>query len=521
MNIDHPPSSNIIVSSPGIFILEEETVSDSLDSFKQAVYAVHARVQSPLGMIFVSALSAAATCTQGLIDVMCPGGGCSPVSLYVVVGANSGERKTSTDRQFTRCISDFEHEKNKKFNFNKGSKAAAQDIWKAQLHALKKSLNKAITKSDLATVSKLEKRLTEHYNNEPIAQASFRILFEDTTMPALLRELAATCKNACLNSSEGGILLGRASGEYLLYLNKLWDGDELRVDRISHESFTVKNVRISLSLMTQEALLKRFVNRRDSFAKISGFLARCLTISPRSTQGNRVQLNSAQQDASNKKYIDWFHDRQIHLLSQTEKQKEGTKQLISFSPEAAKIWNNFYKLVEHELKENGALADIRDFASKISNNMSRIAAVLHCFCGQKGDIKAEIAQFSVDLCMIFIMEFKNIFGIKDPIQQAHENARLLHKFIYEKLQYHPRPGAGKRWLCQYGPCRLSADFDAAVAILCQQNIAYVENDGVRGSYSVFLKSTGFNRVHAPSPHFNAPASDAWATLLQTTHSIKS
>ena len=501
----------------GIYISESEEIPNTLDTFKEVVHAIHSKVESPLGMVFVSALSTAAACTQELADVISPGGGRNPISLYLLVIANSGERKTSTDREFTHCISDFELAKRQHSNQSKASQAAARDVWKSQLNALKKKLEKAASKNDEKYLFNLEGELKKHYESSPSLHLEFRMLFEDATMPALLRELATTCTSAYLNSSEGGILLGRTGGDYLFYLNKLWDGEEIRVDRVKEQNFMVNNVRLSLSAMIQERILLHFLKRKDGFARSSGFLARCLPVAPESTQGHRFNSLSAGQDCKNQDYIEWFHGRANALLNQTAERKNGIRPAISFSPEAAKIWQHFYAQIESELTEHGALADIRDFASKISNNMARIAAVLHLFCGLQGNISAEIAKFSADLCRILIGESKKIFGLEDPIVQSYKNAHNLHKFLYERFSIFPHQGVSKRWLCQHGPCRPSGDFDIAAKILCDQGIAYIEY-GARGSYSIHLIPHAFNSLPAPQPLLVPPAEDKWGLLLQTTRS---
>lgn len=62
--------------------------------------ALHeAAVQAPLAICGTSVLAAAAVSTQGLRDVILPlaGGIAKPVSLYCLIVARSGERKTATD----------------------------------------------------------------------------------------------------------------------------------------------------------------------------------------------------------------------------------------------------------------------------------------------------------------------------------------------------------------------------------------------------------------------------------------
>jgi hypothetical protein len=64
-----------------------------------AITLHEAAVQAPLSICGTSVLAAAAVSTQGLRDVILPlaGGIAKPVSLYCLIVARSGERKTATD----------------------------------------------------------------------------------------------------------------------------------------------------------------------------------------------------------------------------------------------------------------------------------------------------------------------------------------------------------------------------------------------------------------------------------------
>src|SRR5271165_3380237 len=68
-----------------------------LGGMARALY--EAAVQSPLAICGTDVLAAAAVSTQGLRDVVLPlaGGIAKPLSLYFLIVARSGERKTATD----------------------------------------------------------------------------------------------------------------------------------------------------------------------------------------------------------------------------------------------------------------------------------------------------------------------------------------------------------------------------------------------------------------------------------------
>ncbi|MDR2333588.1 MAG: DUF3987 domain-containing protein [Burkholderiaceae bacterium] len=503
-----------------IYIEESEKILDSLASFKQAIHAVHSGIQSPIGMVFGSALSMAACCTQGVFDVACPGSGSSPTSLFILTIAESGERKTSTDAKFMRIVSEFEQEKNEGICLEPAAYMAEYDMWKSQLKVYKKLSDKAVTEGDEASVLTHKAKLRAHYENEPRTTPALRIIFEDTTMSALLESLANTSPNAVLNSSEGGILFERANLGFLLRANKIWDGGNFFVDRSSKPSYAVRNARLTISAMIQKKTLEHALKRKESGARSSGFFARFLITEPDSTQGTRFGNFSPTQESQktkNQEYIDWLRNRALELLHESLGADGKPRKLVHFSPAAAKVWKNFYNEVESALPQNGVLSDIKDFASKISNNMSRIAAVLHCFCGLEGDISAETAQFSAELCKIYIAEFKKLFGFKDPIAIAHSNAEKVYEFLCKNNKKWNYYGFPKTWLLRHGPygCRSKIELDAALGILANKNLVRVERQqGVHSSCTVFLNTTGSNGQISMSKA-SPPPEDVWNSLLQS------
>ena len=68
------------------------------ESLRQVIWAAEAQAQSPIPLIAASTFSTMSTACQGLIDVAMPTGQLAPTSLFFLTSAESGERKTATDR---------------------------------------------------------------------------------------------------------------------------------------------------------------------------------------------------------------------------------------------------------------------------------------------------------------------------------------------------------------------------------------------------------------------------------------
>ena len=77
-----------------------------------AAEAVHALTQAPFGMCAQSVLAAASLATQGHADVALPYGADArtPLSLFLITIAGTGERKTGVDRLATAAVTEREAE---------------------------------------------------------------------------------------------------------------------------------------------------------------------------------------------------------------------------------------------------------------------------------------------------------------------------------------------------------------------------------------------------------------------------
>jgi hypothetical protein len=78
------------------------------DVLGDAALAIHDRIQAPHAICGQSVLATAMLAVQGHVDVRLPTGQTRPLSEYFVTVAQSGERKTSVDREATAAISKYE-----------------------------------------------------------------------------------------------------------------------------------------------------------------------------------------------------------------------------------------------------------------------------------------------------------------------------------------------------------------------------------------------------------------------------
>jgi len=151
----------------------------------------------------------------------------------------------------------------------------------------------------------------------------------------------------------------------------LWDGADLATERRTTESFTVKGARLTIALQVQEATMRAFLLQSGELARGIGFLARCLVAWPESTQGYRP----FSEGPDTWPHLSEFNRRLACILAKDAPiSADGalTPTMLTFTPEAFTEWKAFHDLVERELCDGGKLRDVRDVASKIADNASRI-----------------------------------------------------------------------------------------------------------------------------------------------------
>lgn len=114
----------------------------------QAVGHASESVQTPYPHTLLVAITAASTVTQALCDVERPVGGITSLSLFTLMIANSGERKSSLIKYFFRLIREAEAFAEEEYRGLLNKWEQEIHIWDLQRKVLEKSLSNAI-KQDL------------------------------------------------------------------------------------------------------------------------------------------------------------------------------------------------------------------------------------------------------------------------------------------------------------------------------------------------------------------------------------
>ena len=298
---------------------------------RDAVIEAQQITQAPLGLVAASALGAVSLVCQNLIDVCRLNTLRGPVSLFLLTLAESGERKTAVDKLLMEPLYQQEmllysrHKNELTIWKNK------EELLKAQKKALLSKLNKELRKGadESETLRQLE-ALQKNRGEKPVR---YKFIFNDATTAAIKDQLCGQWRSVGIMSDEAGIIFDGYTLSELPFINKMWDGSVLSVDRKNEPEQMIENARMTLSLMVQPGLFDRYMERKGSVARDSGFLARCLISKPATTQGKRF-INGAVTPGGS---LTAFHERLMELArGSIEKSSKDERYCLHFSPEAQK-----------------------------------------------------------------------------------------------------------------------------------------------------------------------------------------
>lgn len=386
---------------------------------RSAVEEAIAVTQAPPALVVSSALAAASLSVQAKFTVKRLNGLISPCSLYLITFAESGERKTTVDQLFFSPFRTFEAEVAKRhvkvFSEEGGSQVA----------------------EDESTVEKV------------------RILYSDVTPAAFLAGLNVNSSSAGLCDDEAGRIFSGRLIDDLGLLNKLWNGSDISVDR-RHETLSIKSPRCTISWMVQPQVFRRFMDRKGEDARGIGFLARCLLSYPVSTQGTRFLRNQPDFVA-----IPVFGNRVMELLNeQVNFFGSNSSELVgrvelSFSNPAQASWESIFNNVEYSIQPGGAFCEARDYASKVAENIARLAGVFHAFEGHEGTKISDATLYSAsEVVLWYAREFIRLFSPPSPHDVIYEYARLLDAWLIDFCKTTGLSYIHRNDLLQLGPNKL-------------------------------------------------------------------
>ena len=427
-------------------------------------------MQAPMPLICSSVLGAMSSVVQRHVDVRWFYGMVSPTGLYILVQAESGDRKSAVDKLTMQAIAEFNLKQAKAYEQSKAQFKLDHSAWKRRLSAMLITFKK-MTKEEMPT-DDIEAEIQTIEASEPQKPKLLKLLTKDSTVEAMEKRLQDN--NGCLSvvTAEGGLAMDGRIIANPYVLNSAWSGESIDVDRKTVDSFYVEDPRLTMSIMIQPNVMQKLYQRHGVQLRGNGLFARFLHCFCPSTQGTRFIANPK----CTWEHLPKFQARLKEILDMPVVNADGTpkeRMILNLSPEAEQALVNFYNLIEFDLGQGQYLSDVKDGASKITENAVRIAGIFHFFEGHEGDISFLTMSNALQIAAYYMLEFKYIFGANNQIPVEVQDAMAIEQFLINMCLTNPgKISFPKNLLLQKGPNHLRHDKvkrEAALNVLILNN----------------------------------------------------
>lgn len=436
---------------------------------REAAQEVEHNVQAPLSLIATAMLAAMSATAQESVKVKLPTSADSkPVSLYTLIVAESGERKTTVDLLFFKPLY-------KRDQVHEARYTAEMEDYKLKLSvfdSIKRELTRQITHATCAgnPTDDLTARLMDHQKLKPKKPQPRRHIFQNASQRSILDAMEGDGRSIALLGDEGEFILRSPLFSQNGVLNKAWDGGPVILDRGNGVSLTARDTRTTVSIMVQGEVLRDFLQKRGQSARGSGFLARILMTCPQSTQGWRINDGGDQSwDA-----LHALHDVIDELLGDATCTPCREAVVYEFDDDAIHDWISYTNNIEANIRPTGALRNIPDFASKAGEITARIAALLHHFGRQQGKMSRDTLKRAMDLMDFYLNEFLRLFSPQFEVPHVHSDAMALEQYLHRVCWAHGVTLIGRNDVYRCCHMRDKSRFASAVQLLCHQDKIKIE-----------------------------------------------
>lgn len=450
---------------------------------REAIEEVVRHVQAPEALVAMEFLANMSAAAQSLYDVHLPTGQKRPISLFLKVIAESGERKTGVHNVVALPIYEFDQLRTAMHDADLERYKIDLSIWENVNKGLRRQLTKLT--QDGAPIDEMRRQLTEHAASKPVKPRRRRLMRQDMSARSTMDAIEGDGESLAFLTDEGEIVIKGGAFQETKLLNKAWDNATmLTIDRGNGVSIVARNPRVTVSFMIQPQVLEELLHRRGRHLRGSGHWARYLIAYPPSTQGTRFiyQLDNEWV------HLPKFHARIRELLDESGHRidaGEVERVTLEFDEDAMAKWVDFSNTIESQLTPLGYLHDIKDFSSKSMEIVGRIAALFHVFSKQEGRISVDTLNRAVRIVEWHLHEFKRLFSPEFAISQEQTDAQVLESFLYTRFWCQNCNYVLKNVVLKNGPIRPASRLNAALNWLIEMGRVWIGVGPKREQYINF------------------------------------
>ncbi|MBV8772859.1 MAG: DUF3987 domain-containing protein [Deltaproteobacteria bacterium] len=346
-------------------------------AIEDMVDATAAFTETPRELPLLNGLGAVAATTQDKFVIEARPGYVEPLNVWVLVGLDSGNRKTGVMKSMVAPIIQFEQalltQLAPQIEF------AQQEYGLAQKRIDEREKKAAPAKDDFQFLT-LKQEAEDLRRALPVIPHARKYWEADVTPEALADALAENGGVIAIVSDEGGLfdilsgLYTKNSTANLDNFLKAHSGSPIRVRRKNAPPIDIPNPALTMVVSPQTGVLQGLV--ANPAFRGRGFLARPLYALPDSTLGHRTNAGTPVPNAT----IDAYHDCLTAILEispQLDQKGNVIPYVLTLSDEAYAVWHAFQQQVEADMREDGRLFHLTDWGGKLPGQLLRVAGNVH------------------------------------------------------------------------------------------------------------------------------------------------
>lgn len=338
--------------------------------FEQALVDVSSGLNVPVSMAGNSMLGVLDLLTQPIANVRTRRFSATPLSLYLMSVAESGDGKSETENVFMKPIERHEREQKEAYD-------RAYKDYLAERAAYERELDRLKRKKQSREVYREE--LKELMKEEPKAPLAPIFTIGDTNIEGLYRFLAEGKPHVGLFTDEGARLFGGTAfsqdnaQKTVGALTAVWSGKALDKMRYGDGTTKLFDRRVCSNVMMQPIIAEKLFS--DSLLSGQGYLCRQLITWPAP-----MVKSSSQVSVENLPSLKVYYEACERLLAVPLKRDSETGGIIFdeliLSDEAHAEYDRFFDHIEAARQPEGEYAPVNGYAKRAAEQALRIAGVL-------------------------------------------------------------------------------------------------------------------------------------------------
>lgn len=359
----------------------------------------------------------AAAAGLGVLSVACnkygvalKDGWFQPLTLYMVICAEAGEKKSPVLNAMKKPLDDWSKQRNIDL---KGEIAESKQKYRNMKNLLKRAEKDAENGKDGAEEEtlRLAREIDAFESVRPV-----RLYSGDVTSEKLVQLLSDNGERFAILSSEGGILqvlsgdrYGNGTANYDIYCQG-YNGETVNVDRINSGTVTMENPVLSMTLFVQPVILAGLLGNET--LQGVGLCDRCLYAAPISTIG-KERFDAIPIPGN----VEAGYSNMIRRLL------EGRERTLWLSDEAREQFAGYYNRFTKDIPF--AYEDLKGWASKFRGTVGRIAGILQlCEDADSGRISGDNMMRAIILSDYFTEQARLILR-EGGMNQNEQTAKYL------------------------------------------------------------------------------------------------